>query len=251
MKWWSYLLIGLGAYLLILVISLPAEHVLGWTAGNSKNMPFTYGTIKGSLWRGKMEALTVNGVPLDKLKWRFSPSELLFGRLGFDIQLNHAGQELQADVAKGFGKEIQIEDISGVIQAAIIPQLIDMAQIGVDGNVNLNLQQITLSDNQIIYAEGVVQWLSSALKSPFALKVGDLQADLETDDAGAVRAKIKDLGGATAVDGELSLTPDGNFQVNGQIKPGADSDPRLGSALNAISKRKSDGSYQLTYSARL
>ncbi|MEW8281429.1 MAG: hypothetical protein AB2767_03215, partial [Candidatus Thiodiazotropha taylori] len=61
MKWWSYLLIGLGAYLLILVISLPAEHVLGWTAGNSKSMPFTYGTIKGSLWRGKMEALTVNG----------------------------------------------------------------------------------------------------------------------------------------------------------------------------------------------
>ncbi|MCG7918471.1 MAG: type II secretion system protein N, partial [Candidatus Thiodiazotropha taylori] len=176
MKWWSYLLIGLGAYLLILVISLPAEHVLGWTAGNSKNIPFTYGTIKGSLWRGKMEALTVNGVPLDKLKWRFSPSELLFGRLGFDIQVNHAGQELEADVAKGFGKEIHIEDISGVIQAAIIPQLIDMSQIGVDGNVNLNLQQITLSDNQIIYAEGVVQWLSSALKSPFALKVGDLQA---------------------------------------------------------------------------
>ncbi|MCG7926320.1 MAG: type II secretion system protein N, partial [Candidatus Thiodiazotropha taylori] len=65
------------------------------------------------------------------------------------------------------------------------------------------------------------------------------------------RAKIKDLGGATAVDGELSLTPDGNFQVNGQIKPGAESDPRLGSALNAISKPKPDGSYQITYSARL
>jgi general secretion pathway protein N len=251
MKWWSYLLIGLGAYLLIMVISLPAEHVLGWTADNQQKPPFTYGYIKGSLWRGKMEAITVNGVALDKLKWRFSPSELLFGRIGFTIQINHAGQELEADVAKGFGNEIQIEDISGVIQAALVPPMIDLAQIGVDGNVNLNLEELTLSDNQIIYAEGQVQWLGSALKSPFAIKVGDLQADLETDDTGAVKAKIKDLGGPTAVSGELTLTQDGNFQVNGQIKPGADSDPRLGGALSAISKRKPDGSYQISYSARL
>jgi hypothetical protein len=250
MKWWSYLLIGLGSYLLIMVISLPAEHVLGWTANNQQKPPFTYGAIKGSLWRGKMEAVTINGVSLDKLKWSFSLSNLLFGRLGFDIQLNHAGEELEADVAKGFGNEIFIEDISGTIPAGIIPAMIDMPQIGVDGRVNLNLEQLTLSDNQIIYAEGELQWLGSALKSPFALKVGDLQAELETDDAGAVQAKIKDLGGATAVNGELSLTAEGNFQVNGQIKPSADSDPKLGGALSAISKPKPDGSYQITYSGR-
>ncbi|MEJ2622363.1 MAG: type II secretion system protein N [Candidatus Thiodiazotropha sp.] len=101
-----------------------------------------------------------------------------------------------------------------------------------------------------MYAEGEVQWLGSALKSPFALKVGDLQADVETDDAGVVQGKIKDLGGATAVNGELSLNPEGDFQVNGQIKPSADSDPKLDGALSAISKRSPDGSYQITYSGR-
>ncbi|MES9851477.1 MAG: type II secretion system protein N [Candidatus Thiodiazotropha sp. L084R] len=251
MRWRSYLLIGVVAYLLFVLIDLPAQHVLGWTTADVKQAPFTYGSIKGSLWRGKMEAVTVHGVPVDKLKWRFSPSELIFGRIGFDIIVNHAGQELEGDVSIGSGDQIWFEDVSGDIPASMIPPMIDLAQIGVGGSVNLDLQQLALKKNQITAVEGQVKWLGSSLKSPFALKIGDLKADLLTGQNGEVKARIKDLGGATSVDGELSLTTNGNFQVKGQIKPGTDSDPRLGSALKAISKQQSDGSYRITYSARL
>ncbi|MES9939625.1 MAG: type II secretion system protein N [Candidatus Thiodiazotropha sp. 6PLUC2] len=251
MRWRSYLLIGVVAYLLFVLIELPAQHVLGWATAGTKQPPFTYGTIKGSLWRGKMEAVTVHGIPVDKLKWRFTPTELIFGNIGFDIIVNHAGQELEGNIAIGSGDQIQIEDISGEIPASMIPPMIDLSQIGVGGNVSLDVQQLTLTKNQITAVEGEIQWLDSSLKGPFALKVGDLKADLSTGQKGEVKARIKDLGGATSVDGELSLTTDGNFQVKGQIKPGTDSDPRLGSALKAISKQQSDGSYRITYSTRL
>jgi hypothetical protein len=253
MQWWSYGLIGLGGYLFFILISLPAQHVLGWATpdSDSSRPPFTYGSIKGSLWRGKMETLEIQGVPVDKLNWSFAPSQLFFGRIGFDIQINHTGQELEGNIAIGMNDQYVLKDVNGQISANVIPPLINLSQIGLDGNLSLDLQYLSLEAQKITSAEGQIQWLSSALKSPIALKLGDLQADLLTDENGQVKAKIKDMGGSTSVDGELSLTTDGNFQVNGQIKPGTDSDPRLGSALSAISKRQADGSYQINYSARL
>jgi hypothetical protein len=252
MQRWSYGLIGLGGYLFFMLTGLPAQHVLGWaTPDSGSSPPFTYSSINGSLWRGKMEALTVRGVPVDKLGWSFAPSQLFFGRIGFDIQIRHTGQELKGNVAIGMNDQYVLKDVTGQVPASMIPPLIDLAQIGIDGNVSLDLEHLTLEAQKITSAEGQIQWLNSALNSPFALKLGDLQADLLTDENGQVKAKIKDLGGSTSVDGELSLTTDGNFQVNGHIKPGTDSDPRLGSALSAISKRQADGSYQINYSARL
>jgi hypothetical protein len=251
MKWWSYLLIGFGTYLFFMLLLLPAQHVLGWTAGDMKTAPLTYVAIKGSLWRGKMEAVKVLGTPLDKLKWRFAPTELLFGRVGFDIKLIHAGQELDGDLSIGFSEQIYLEDISGQLPAEMIPPMIDLRQIGVDGKITLNLEKLILENSKITSAEGQIEWRDFALTTPFALKVGNLQADFMTDDNGEVKAKIKDLGGPTGVDGELSLTSAGNFQVKGLIKPGTDSDPNLGNALNAISKQQPDGSYRITYSMQL
>ena len=251
MSWKRYLLIGVGAYLLFVLIELPAQHILGWAVSDSKQFPITYTSIKGSLWRGKMEAVSIQGIPVDKLKWRFTPSSLIFGRIGFDITLNNAGQELQGNVAIGSGDRIELEDLSGEIPASMIPPMIDLAQIGVGGKVSVDLQQLTLEKNRITTAEGQIKWLGSALLSPFAVKIGDLKADLYSEQEGEVKAKINDLGGSTAVAGELSLTTDGNFQVNGEIKPGKNSDSSLESALKAISKRQSDGSYRITFSSRL
>ena len=251
MRWWKYLLIGLGGYLFFLLNGLPAQHILGWTSADAQKPPFTYGNIKGTLWRGKMEAVRLQSIPVDKLKWRFTPTELLFGRLGFEVEINHIGQLLEGNVAIGMGDLYQLENVTGQLPAQMIPPLIDLGQIGVDGQVDLDLQHLTVEAQQVTSAEGKIKWLGSALLSPFALKVGDLQADLTTDENGHVKAKIKDMGGATSVDGELSLTMDGNFRVSGHIKPGTESDPRLGSALKAISKSQPDGSYRIDFSANL
>ena len=251
MGWWKYLLIGFCGYLFFLLSGLPAQHVLGWVGTDTQKPLFTYGNVKGTLWRGKMEAVRLQGIPIDKLKWHFTPTELLFGRIGFDIQINHIGQQLEGTLAIGTGDLYRLEDISGRLPAEMIPPLIDLGQIGVGGLIDLDLQHLTVEAQQITSAEGKIKWLDSALLSPFPLKVGDLQAELLTDDEGAVKAKVKDMGGATSVDGELSLNMNGNFRVSGDIKPGTESDPGLGSALKAVSKSQPDGSYRIDFSANL
>ncbi|MET0065188.1 MAG: type II secretion system protein N [Candidatus Thiodiazotropha sp.] len=247
---WKLTLVGLGAYLVFLLINLPAQHVMGWFAGDAPRLPFTYGRIKGSLWDGRMEALSIRQVPLDKLSWNFAPTRLLFGRLGFDVQLTHLGQSLQGTLSVGFG-DTRIEGIHGTLPAELVPPLMDLAQIGVGGQFSLEETDIMLEGERLTGAEGRMEWRSAVFTRPFPLKVGDLQAEVTTDPDGQLTIQVNDMGGPTGVEGEFRLASDGNFQVNGHIKPGAESDPNLGKALGAFSKRQPDGSFQVIFRDRL
>ncbi|MCU7918162.1 MAG: type II secretion system protein N [Candidatus Thiodiazotropha sp. (ex Epidulcina cf. delphinae)] len=251
MRWWSYLLVGLGGYLLFMLAELPAQHVLGWTLPDTGKPPFSYGRIKGTLWRGKAEVVNYQGIMLDRVKWRFAPSALLRGRIGFDLQLKYLDQRLGGHIAIGAGDDYRLADIKGRIRADNLPRLMNLSQIGIDGKIDIELQHLRIEGQRITSAEGRVRWLDSALLSPISLKAGDLEADLTSNDNGDVKAKIKDMGGTTAVDGELSLTSDGNFSLSGAIKPGAGADPGLGGALKAIGKSQPDGSIRLNYSGSL
>ncbi|MBT2971425.1 MAG: hypothetical protein B6D72_18230 [gamma proteobacterium symbiont of Ctena orbiculata] len=251
MRWWSYLLIGVGGYLIFLLSEMPAQHVLGWALADKGRLPFNYATMKGSLWRGKMEAINYKGTPIDKLKWRFTPSSLLLGRVGFDLKLHYLNHRLYGHLARNLGGEIRLQDITGQLPASLITDLADLGQIAVAGDVELDMNHLAIEAERIASAEGEIRWLNPALVRPFNVKESNLKAEVTTDDNGTIRVKINDLDGATSVDGELNLTTDGNYDLNGAIKPGAGSDPGLSSALKAVAKSQPDGSYQIKFSGRL
>ncbi|MET0107628.1 MAG: type II secretion system protein N [Candidatus Thiodiazotropha sp.] len=250
MRWWSFLLIGLGGYLIFLLAGTPAQHIIGWALAENGKLPFSYATIKGSLWRGKMEAINYQGVPLDKIKWRFAPSGLLLGRISFDLELRHMNNKIDANVARTLGG-IQLKNVEGQLPASIITDMADLNQISVEGDVELNLSHVAIGTERVTSAEGEIKWLNPALLRPFSLKEGNLKADVTTDDNGNISIKINDLGGDTSVDGELSLSNEGNYNLNGAIKPGAGSDPGLSSALKAVAKSQPDGSYRISFSGSL
>ncbi|MES9825114.1 MAG: type II secretion system protein N [Candidatus Thiodiazotropha endolucinida] len=250
MRWWTYLFIGLGGYLIFLLAGTPAQHIMGWALVDNGKLPFSYASMKGSMWRGKMEAINYQGMPLDKLKWRFTPSGLLLGKISFDLELRHMNNKVDANVARTLGG-FQLKNVEGQLPASMITKMTDLNQISVEGDVELNLSQVAIETERVTSAEGEIKWLNPALLRPFSLKEGNLKADVTTDDNGNIKIKINDLGGGTSVDGELSLSNEGNYNLNGAIKPGAGSDPGLSSALKAVAKSQPDGSYRISFSGSL
>jgi hypothetical protein len=251
MRWWSYLLIGLGGYLMFMLVEMPAHHTVGLALAGNDKLPFSFASMKGSLWRGKLEAVNYQGIPLDKLKWQFTPSSLLLGKIGFDIELRHMNHRLDANLARTLGGDLRIQDVVGTLPASMIAKAAGLGQIAVDGEVDLNMDHLTIEAERIASAEGQIKWLNPALLSPFAVKEGNLKAEVTTDDSGTIKVKINDLGGATSVDGELNLTNQGNYDLKGAIKPGAGSDPGLSSALKAMAKGQPDGSFRISFNGSL
>lgn len=251
MRWWSYLLIGLGGYLIFMLAEIPAQHIVGWTLADNGRLPFSYTSLKGGLWRGKIEAINYQGIPLDKLKWRFAPSGLFLGRISFDLELRHIDHKVDLNLARSFGGALYVKDIEGRLPASMVAQLAKLNQVSVDGEVDLDLDHLLIESDKVTSAEGELQWLNPALIRPFSLKEGNLKADVTTDNSGNINIKINDLGGGTSMVGELSLSQEGNYNLSGIIKPGAKSDPGLSSALKAVAKNQPDGSYRISFSGNL
>ncbi|MCU7881154.1 MAG: type II secretion system protein N [Candidatus Thiodiazotropha sp. (ex Lucinoma aequizonata)] len=251
MRWWSYLLIGLGAYLLFMLIELPAQHVLGWVSSKTNKLPFSFSTVTGTLRKGKAEDVSYKGIPLGDLRWRFKPSNLLTGSISFDIKIRDEEQSIDGRIARILDGSYQLEAIKGQVLATIVPKILNLSQVEINGKIDLNLNHLTIKHQRIISTDGQIKWLNPAMVQPFKLKVGDLNADLTMDGQDNVKVKIKDLRGVTSVDGELSLTSEGNFNLNGTIKPGAEADPGLSNALKAIAKPQKDGSFLLSFNGNL
>jgi hypothetical protein len=184
MRWWSYVLIGLGGYLFFLLSEIPAQHIVGWTLADNGKLPFSYASMKGTLWRGKMGGIDYQGVPIDKLKWRFTPSSLLLGRVGFNIEMKRLQNKVNAHMARTLGGELMVKNVEGQLPASMIAQLANLNQVSVEGDVDLDLDHVAIGTDRISSAEGEIQWLNPALLRPFSLKEGNLKADVTTDDNG-------------------------------------------------------------------
>jgi general secretion pathway protein N len=243
--------LGIASYLFFLVLNLPAQHVIGWVLSDSSGSPVRLMGTSGTIWSGEAETVVYQKHPLGKVKWSFKPSNLLLGRLSYQFELTDVGQKLTGVALRSVTGNYRLQQVEGLLLANRIPQLMGQRQVDLNGKLDLSDLSLDYSDGRLSSSEGRIRWLDAAVTSPLNLQVGDLQADLSTDDNGAIIAKIKDIKGPTGVNAEVSLKDDGNFQLDGSVKPSGNTDPGLSSALRAISKAKPDGSFQLKYSGKI
>jgi hypothetical protein len=243
--------LGIGSYLLFLVLNFPAQHAIGWALPEGSGSPVKLIAPSGTIWSGEAEKVIYQQLPLGKVKWSFKPSNLLLGRMSYDFELADTGQKVTGVALTGVTGGYRVEQIEGLLLASWIPQLVGQRQLDLAGKLDLSDLSISFDDGKLTSSEGRVRWLDASVTSPLNLQVGDLEAELSTDDTGAIIAKIKDLKGPTGVKAEVSLKNDGNFQLDGSVKPSSKTDPGLSAALSAISKPKSDGSFQLKYSGKI
>ncbi len=252
MRWPAAVALGVASYLFFLLYSLPAQQVIGWVTGGNNALTVTLEGAEGTVWSGEAERVSYQHRPLGQLKWRFKPSRLLLGKIAYEIELEETGQSLQGILLTGWGDTYRLEQIDALLLARQLPEWLQQGQIRIDGKVRMQELDLTLSNGQLTAAEGTVQWLEGTLQSPMNLVIGDLQADLSTDDAsGEIKAQIRDLKGAIGVQAEARLKPDGNFQLEGKLKPGDKADPGLTGALQAIGRRQPDGSIELKYAGKI
>lgn len=275
MRWPAATALATAGYLFFLLYNIPAQQVVGWLSGDNQ-LPLTLQGISGTVWSGEADQVSFQRKPLGQMEWHFKPSRLILGKLAYGIELKQTGQQLQGTFITGFGNSVRLEEVDALLLASQLPEWLQslalittggaedlllanqlpgwlqQRQISVDGKVRAQQLDLAFTDGQLTAAEGSLQWLEGAVRSPLNLTVGDLQADLTTDEAsGDITAAVRDLKGSVAIQAEVSLKPDGNFQVKGKLKPGDKADPGLTGALQAIGRRQPDGTIQLNYAGKM
>jgi general secretion pathway protein N len=249
MRWWIYVIVGCLAYLSTLITSVPIQHVAYQLT--SSGLPLVIGQINGTIWQGEAARVSYQNIPLGPVSWRFVPLGLLQGQIEYAVELNDSDHTLGGYVARDLLSDgFSLSEIKGQLPADSLLKLSNQTDLNANGQLDVELQKLRISDRRITTVEGEIRWLDAGIERPFRAVLGNLQFNLSGDEL-AIKSEIKELDGPLQVNGELTLMPDGSYQLQGKVTPNDAADPGLISLLQSIGRPANDGSIQIDYSGRM
>ena len=164
-KW--YILLGLLAFILIVVATTPIHFLWKYAEPYARDLPVRIQNPTGTLWQGRADV----GVPQAgtiAADWELSPLSLLLGNA--DLALNAEGENIRLTGAAqatglyaGMPARVIIEDLNGYLDSSALAPLLMQARANLDGSFELSRlnADISIADQgindisgQLVYSGG-------------------------------------------------------------------------------------------------
>lgn len=212
---WSRLLtVAVVAYLLFLLVLLPATTLLGWV---EQRGPVRFLGVEGTLWKGRLDRV-VAPVELRGVEWRFSPAELLRGGLGFDLGLGGGVATGTVAVSPGgavFARGVRIDGRLSQLLESIegVPLLADPRLMGTLAELSWRPEGCgEITDTRLVLDD----WRGMMGKRINLLE--GVRLDVGCEEKTVVVA-IEALSGDANLVGALRLAPSGGYDLQLTAKP--------------------------------
>jgi len=250
--WLKYVLLGLSAYALALVITLPARHAYSLAVYHlPKTLPVTLHDLGGSLWSGRAGTVAWRSTPLGGLRWELSPWSLLRGRLGLDLQLQDTNSSLAGHAAVTRDGHVLLHNVSARLPAARLMLFNTGLPIAADGNVAVNLEEVQLPPQGAPALRGTLMWSQALLVAGQPLKLGDLKLTLQPGETGGTTGTLSDAGGPLEINGTLILDANRSYRLEAKLRARPEADASLGNSLKMLGRADGRGYYTLRYTGRM
>jgi len=247
---WRYLLIGLLAYVVFLVVQFPADRAYAWwKAGPGAQQPLALSGLSGTVWQGSARRAQIDGQRLQGLEWHLKPWTVLFGKLAADYEIRLDDGFLRGSLAADPQGAVAFDALEARLPLAQL-SLKALAALRPSGVLNLNLREVDWNGEALLSAEGRVVWSGAGINLFQPLQFGDLALTLETRDDSVI-AQLSDAGGPLQADGLLTLKPDGSYQFSGSFAARDGAQSPLARALRSLGRPGADGRVQVSQSGTL
>jgi general secretion pathway protein N len=222
-KFWPLLALGIGAFLLLALFTLPAKVVLSFL-----QLPdVSLGGVSGTLWSGRAQAVRSGALHVGSVEWNLDVLRLFTGKLGADVKVTRTDGFAQGSIAAAPGGRLTLRSFNASLPLSALPP--NVVRGGWTGTLNLKLGQLTLENSWPVAATGTVEVtdLVGPANRPAAL--GGYKVVFPAEGAGtadALTGALSDTGGPLAVSGTVQLNRNQSYLVSGLIatRPGAPGD---------------------------
>lgn len=224
-----YGLLLVGAYIVFLLLQIPAARVYAWLAPDER-LPAQLYQISGSIWNGRAEAATIGDVRIDSLAWHFRPHALVTGRVEAAVEFSRDNGRVASISGRSLAGAYYLRDVKADFPLDDLAPLVTGARMGLSGELKIELDRVEVSEQKIVAARGVIAVENAGLDAPANVSLGGFTLTLETTDEG-IKGVLKDDGGPLQADGILMLNPDGRYRLTAEI---AARDPQRGDLRQAL-----------------
>jgi general secretion pathway protein N len=250
---WSAL--ALGAYLVFLLAQFPAAQA--WRLAEddlAARLPaLQVAAIDGSLWQGRIGTVAWQSKGLGQLEWRLSPWALLRQRADARLSLQNTEGYLQARMQAPLSSgELQLEGLQGRFPVQQASRFMAFLPVTVAGTLSLHIPELRFEpQQQSVNLHGQVIWHQAVISLTEPMPLGDLRADLSTDEQGRLHAQIRDSGGPLSIDATAQLERDGRYRLQGTVAAAEGASDALKQALGWLGKPNAQGRYALNFNGKI
>jgi general secretion pathway protein N len=249
MKWFKRGALALLVLLVlaaILLATAPADLVYRLFA--SRLGPIRAEGLSGTVWNGSATALSAFDTPLGKLQWRLDPWLSLRGRPAGTLSIE--GSEVRGESRVGTeGGTVRLHDLKAEFPARLLGPALDIPALVMLGRVAVDVPEAVLTDGILRQARGVATWRDLGVSGAAEARLDGVEIGFAPSDAQTIRATVRDLGGALAIDGTVVLR-DGRFHAEVRLAA-REANPNIEEALKFIGQLTPDGASLLIVDGQL
>ncbi|MFA3790982.1 type II secretion system protein N [Aliiglaciecola sp. SL4] len=245
---WS--LLGLLAFLVLLIIKLPASQVI-YRANQSSDLSIE--GVHGTIWNASASSINANNLTIEDVNWQVSFWDLLTGQLTLDID----GGDLRANdkvSIKGLvsinmfdPNHVQSSDLTVYLPAGMaIAQVPLPIAVNAGGRFKVALTELDYA-GKCIDLSGNGQWLNAKLEGLIGLNeplsLGNFEANLSCiEDDILVKITPPNVFNLTA---DARIPHNFKVKLNGQFKPDNSLPKQVQDAAKFFGRADNQGFYKL------
>lgn len=243
----NYIIVILVLYLFFLVINFPASIVL-----SAIKLPgnLNLSNVSGTVWSGTIGKLKYSGVNLGQFNWELNPINLLVGELSGDISVVNKKQYINTEFNFSPSGKIELEETHFLIQLSTFQPLTYGMPFSYDGKISGYFPVSFFHKNNYVGVNGKLSLNNLEMITPQHQSFGDFVVDFRAEKEGATSGQIKDSGGLLNIDGKLSLTKNGQFNLSAKLAA-REKGGSLEKVISFLGRKDASGRVQLNSNFKL
>lgn len=248
MKKQHYLLTAIAAYIILLVITIPAKVI---TDIINENTPANIQGVNGTVWQGSAYIITINNLQFKKTNWSFESWKLLTGKVAVDVDSQFLGNKVSAEFGSSFTGRYFANEVSAKIAAREAAKLANIPLVQLDGMINLDIKHAQWKQGELPLATGTVQWKNASVTVAERAALGNVNIILSESDQQLLNADIKNQGGDILISGSAKLLANNNYALDLKLMPTASANNNIKQSLGFFAQKQKNGEYLLKKSGPL
>ncbi|MCC5826827.1 type II secretion system protein N [Alkalimonas sp.] len=235
------------SYLFCLLVLTPASW---WLKLAPLPADVRLGQVHGTLWQGRIQALSYQSLELRQLQWQLSPWRLLTGTLAVQLQAGELSEMEQAYVngqlRYGFSG-LQLQDTLVRYPVRDIAPLLRLPlPVGADGTLMLDIDVYQQGAPWCKTLQGQASWQQARLQPPTGwIDLQHIFASLACDEGELVL--ITDGQNPLGLDVTARLQAAGRFSVDGTLKPDASMPEEVHQAMQFVGAPNAEGRFRIRF----
>lgn len=232
----------------VVLWTLPAD--VAYRQGARFLGPVVLSGVRGTLWDGHADGVSVLGRDLGEIDWRMSKGSLLRGNMAADVRIQGVDVDAAGLVERDRDGVLTLRDVRFRFPAEMLAPMLDMKDLVLLGAVSGVVATATVRNGLVEAATGNARWSEAGVSGAADARIADILGEFAAQPNGGIAGTAHDDGtGNLAVNATFQIALAG-FTADAVLSARND-DPQVQETLRHVGEPQPDGSSKLAIRGRM